>query len=315
MNIWVTGAEGFIGKYLIKVLADDGNTVIATWYEEENAETIPKHENIKVLKCDVRNRKTVEKLVGKYAPEYIYHLAAQSFPTKSWEDPWYTMETNVIGTVNIFEAVKALKHDAKVFVACSSAEYGYVEPEEIPVKENHLLQPLHPYGVSKVAQDLLAYQYYKNFGIRCTRGRIFNTTGPGKTNDAPNDFATQIVEIEKGKRENKIFVGNLQTERDFTDVRDMVKAIVISTVKGKDGECYNLCSSRPIKIQNVLDTLIGLSTSKIEVVVDEKKLRPSDEKIILGDNAKLTADTGWKPEIPMYKTLADILNYWREKIR
>ncbi|MGB9637117.1 MAG: GDP-mannose 4,6-dehydratase, partial [Thermoplasmata archaeon] len=165
----------------------------------------------------------------------------------------------------------------------------------------------------KVAQDLLAYQYYKNFGIRCSRGRIFNTTGPGKTNDAPNDFATQIVEIEKGRRE-KIFVGNLQTERDFTDVRDMVKAIVASTVKGKDGEVYNLCSSRAIKIQNILDTLLTLANTRIEVVVDEKKLRPSDEKIILGDNSKLIADTGWKPEIPMYRTLADILNYWREKL-
>lgn len=311
MQVMVTGAEGFIGKYLVQLLANEGNTVIATWYDEENARKIPTLKNIKLLKCDVRNRKNLEKIVGKYVPEYFYHLAAQSFPTKSWEDPWYTMEVNVIGTVNLFEAIRTLRLDTKVFVACSSAEYGYVGPEEIPVKENHLLQPLHPYGVSKVAQDLLAYQYYKNFGIRCTRGRIFNTTGPGKTNDAPNDFATQIVEIEKGKKENKIFVGNLETERDFTDVRDMVRAIVAATVVGKDGECYNLCSSRPIKIQNVLDTLIGLSTCKIEIVVDEKKLRPSDEKIILGDNSKLIADTGWKPEIPMYKTLADTLNFWR----
>ncbi|MEM3444635.1 MAG: SDR family NAD(P)-dependent oxidoreductase [Thermoplasmata archaeon] len=313
MNVVVTGAEGFIGRYLVKMLADEGNTVIATWYDEENAKKLGKQENVKLLRCDVRNRKTVEKIIGRYAPEYVYHLAAQSFPTKSWEDPWYTMETNVLGTVNIFEAIKALKLDAKVFVACSSAEYGYVAPEEIPVKEDHQLLPLHPYGVSKVAQDLLAYQYYKNFGIKCVRGRIFNTTGPGKTNDAPNDFATQIVEIEKGFRENKIFVGNLSTERDFTDVRDMVRAIVMVTIKGRDGECYNLCSGRPIKIQNVLDTLIGLSHSKIEVVVDEKKLRPSDEKIILGDNSKVVADTSWRPEIPMYRTLEDILNYWRER--
>jgi len=313
MWVMVTGAEGFIGQYLVRFLAEEGNSVIATWYNEENAKKLPKSENVKALKCDVRNKKTFEKIIGKYAPTYIYHLAAQSFPTKSWEDPWYTIETNVIGTVNLFETIRALKHDAKVFVACSSAEYGLVEAEDIPVKENHLLQPLHPYGVSKVAQDLLAYQYYKNFGIRCTRGRIFNTTGPGKTNDAPNDFASQIVEIEKGKRE-KIFVGNLDTERDFTDVRDMVRAIVLATLKGKDGECYNLCSGRPIKIRNVLDTLIGLSNAHIEVVVDEKKLRPSDEKIILGDNSKLVAQTGWKPEIPMYRTLEDILNYWRQNI-
>ncbi|MGC8912498.1 MAG: GDP-mannose 4,6-dehydratase [Thermoplasmata archaeon] len=313
MSIMVTGAEGFIGKYLVKMLADDGNTVIATWYDEHNAEEIPDAENIRKLRCDVRSKKTLEKIIGKYAPEYVYHLAAQSFPTKSWEDPWYTMDVNITGTINLFEALKVLRCDAKVFVACSSAEYGFVEADEIPVKETHLLQPLHPYGVSKVAQDLLAYQYYKNFGIRCSRGRIFNTTGPGKTNDAPNDFATQIVEIEKGRRE-KIFVGNLQTERDFTDVRDMVKAIVASTVKGKDGEVYNLCSSRAIKIQNILDTLLTLANTRIEVVVDEKKLRPSDEKIILGDNSKLIADTGWKPEIPMYRTLADILNYWREKL-
>jgi GDP-4-dehydro-6-deoxy-D-mannose reductase len=220
----------------------------------------------------------------------------------------------VIGTINLFETVKQHKKDAKIFVACSSAEYGFVDPEKVPVKETQPLAPLHPYGVSKVAQDLLAYQYFKNFGIRCTRGRIFNTTGPGKTNDAPNDFATQIVEIERGTRENRIFVGNLQTERDFTDVRDMVKAIVLSTVKGKDGEVYNLCSSRAIKISNILDTLISLSNTKIEVVIDEKKLRPTDEKIILGDNTKIMNDTGWKPEIPMRKTLEDILTYWRQKL-
>ena len=195
MRIWITGGGGFMGPHLTELLVNKGNEVLATYYpiEEKDYKINTK---ARYEECDVRDKKRVYQILEEFRPEKIFHLAAQSFPTISWTDPWYTIETNILGTVNIFEGIKELKLDCKILVACSSAEYGYLTKEEVPVSEEHLLKPLHPYGVTKVAQENLTYQYFKNFGIKGYPVRIFNTTGPGKHDDVCADLTKRLIEIE-----------------------------------------------------------------------------------------------------------------------
>jgi len=310
----VTGATGFIGSHLSEFLLKKGHEVHGTvWDENElkNVETI--RDEINLLECDIRNEARVAGIIDEIKPEKIFHLAAQSFPTVSWDEPARTLETNVLGTSHLFEAVKKHSPNAVVLVACSSAEYGFVTEAEVPVSEDHVLLPLHPYGVSKVAQDLLSYQYFKNFGIKSLRARIFNTTGPKKTNDVCSDFTKMTVEIEKGKASG-MRVGNLEAKRDITDVADVINALWLLTEKGVQGEVYNVCSSRALRIRDVLDMAIANSTVKIDVEVDPSKLRPTDEPIIMGDNTKIRETCGWVPVITMEETLRTMLDYWRNAL-
>jgi GDP-4-dehydro-6-deoxy-D-mannose reductase len=314
MRVLVTGICGFLGRYLAAHLLKKRLKIYGTVHEIKHVKNIAHLKNaITLRRCDVRNPRMVKNVIEKSRPDFIFHLAAQSYPTISWEDPIGTMETNVLGTVNLFEAIRRLRINPKILIACSSAEYGLVREEETPIRENHPLLPLHPYGVSKVAQDLLAYQYFKNFGLNAVRARIFGTTGPGKVNDVCSDFAKQIAEIECKKREPIMYVGNLEPKRDLSDVRDMVNALWLLMKKGKIGEVYNVCSSKAYKIGHLLDKLLRMSDTRIKVEVDPKKFRPSDELLILGDNSKIKKDCGWRPTIPIEKTLKDILNYWRER--
>ncbi len=312
MNVLVTGAGGFIGSHFCKFLLDKGHTVYATYYQSDSRLEHVK-EDIEAMKCDASDAKQISDAIHKAEPEKIIHLAAQSFPTVSWEDPIGTMQSNVIGTVNVFETVKKDFPDTHVLVACSSAEYGFVPPEKMPIREEYPLLPLHPYGVSKVAQDLLAYQYFTNFKIKTVRARIFNTTGPGKTGDVCSDFSKGIVEIEKGKRD-VLKVGNLDPIRNITDVRDMVEGLWTASEKGEVGDVYNISSGKSYTIKELLDKLIHGSTSEIKVENDPKKMRPTDEPIIAADNSKFVKATGWQPKVPIEKTLEDMLEYWRERL-
>ena len=304
MRTLITGAEGFIGGYLSQFLRQQGEEFFGTYY---------KGGSVGLIGCDVRDAEAVDSMIRDIKPERIYHLAAQSLPTISWKEPALTMETNIIGTINIFESL--LRHGLKprVLVACSSAEYGFVSEEDVPVKEDHSLKPLHPYGVSKVAQDLLAYQYFVNFGIPSVRVRIFNTTGPGKTDDVCSDFARRIVSIEKGNSPPIVKVGNLHTRREVIDVRDAVRGLYLALEKGEEGEVYNLSSGRVFQISYLLEIMLSLTKQKVNVEVDQRLLRPSDEPVIMGANTKLREATGWQCVIPLEKTLEDILNYWRQR--
>ena len=304
MRTLITGAEGFIGGYLSQFLRQQGEEFFGTYY---------KGGSVGLIGCDVRDAEAVDSMIRDIKPERIYHLAAQSLPIISWKEPALTMETNIIGTVNIFESL--LRHGLKprVLVACSSAEYGFVFEEDVPVKEDHSLKPLHPYGVSKVAQDLLAYQYFANFGIPSVRVRIFNTTGPGKTDDVCSDFARRVVSIEKGNSPPIVKVGNLHTRREVIDVRDAVRGLYLALEKGEEGEVYNLSSGRVFQISYLLEIMLSLTKQKVNVEVDQRLLRPSDEPVIMGANAKLREATGWQCVIPLEKTLEDILNYWRQR--
>jgi GDP-mannose 4,6-dehydratase len=312
MKIWITGGGGFMGLHLANLLAEKGDEVLATYYppEEKNKKINPK---VRFEECDVRDKEKVYSILKEFKPEKIFHLAAQSLPTVSWENPWETIETNLIGTVNIFEGVKKLKLNSKVLVACSSAEYGFVTEKEVPVKESHSLKPLHPYGVSKVGEEMLSYQYFKNFGIKSIPVRIFNTTGPGKTNDVCSDFTRRLIEIEKGiNKEKKLSVGNLEARRAITDVRDVIKAFDIALDKASFGEVYNISGEKVYQMKEIVEILRKLVDFEFSVEVDKKLIRPTDEPIIYGDSGKFKKETGWKQEIPLEKTLKDMLDYWRE---
>jgi len=248
-------------------------------------------------------------------PDYIFHLAAQSYVPASWTSPAVTLEINVVGSCNLFEAVRAAQIEPVIQIACSSEEYGLVKPNEVPIKETNPLRPLSPYAVSKIAMDHLGYQYFKSYGMKIIRTRGFNHTGPRRGEVfVCSTFTKQIAEIEKRIREPVILVGNLAAKRDFTDVRDMVRGYLLAVQKGKPGEVYNLCSGKAYVISEVLDMLLSMTKIKIKTERDPERIRPSDIPILLGDNSKFSRATGWKPKIPFEKTLKDLLNYWRKKV-
>ena len=222
-----------------------------------------------------------------------------------------------MGTVHLFEAVRKTKTDPVIHVAGSSEEYGMVYPNEVPIKETNPLRPLSPYGVSKVAQDKLCYQYNKSYGLKIILTRAFNHTGPRRGDVfVTSNFSKQIAEIEAGISEPVIMVGNLDAKRDFSDVRDVVRAYFMAVKKGEPGEFYNICSGKSRTIRSVLDLLLNNSThEEIKVKQDPSRMRPSDVEILEGDHSKFTGRTGWNPEISFEKTIEDLLNYWRSKTR
>lgn len=321
MNILVTGAGGMVGSHMVELLHERGENVIGTYYKPTTdiKEISPE---IKMIECDVRYDANVEKIIMEYQPEQIYHLAAQSYPTVSWEKPYETIDTNINGTIAVYEAIKKVRkfinpeYDPMVVVACSSAEYGetlnQLEGNEVYVKETAELQPLHPYGVSKVGQDLISFQYYMNDKIRCIRARIFNSTGTRKVNDVTSDFTYRAVQAERTGI-YKLMVGNLDTRRAIMDQRDLVSALMLLAENGTPGDVYNISSEYIYQMSDIVKMIEKQIGHQFEIEVDPKLLRPTDEKIIVGDVTKLKRDTGWEQKIPMEQTIADMLEYWRSK--
>lgn len=308
-TVVVTGAEGFIGSHMVKFLQAQGWNAIGTYLQEGSA-PFPKLANLEFVQCDLRNGQRITQLLAKYQPTHIFHLGAQSLPTVSWADPVKTFESNIMGTLHLFEAVRYSKRPPVVVSACSSAEYGPVPASAMPVKEEHPLRPLHPYGISKVCHDLLAREYFADYRIPCVNIRLFNTTGPGKTNDAPSDFVQQLAKIKKGLQTPVIEVGNLKPHRAFLDVTDAVRGFYLAAKKGKHGEVYNLCATRTFSIREILQKAIHLASVKVEIRPVARLMRPSDEKIIFGSTDKIRRDTGWKPVQSLDHTLQSMLDYW-----
>jgi len=317
MKILITGITGFVGSHLADYALTKKNVEVygtIRWRSKtENIEHIK--DKLNLIECDINDASSVNDLIADIKPNKIFHLAAQSFVPTSWNSPAETITSNIIGELNIFEAIRRAKINPWMQIAGSSEEYGMVYHDETPIKETNPLRPLSPYGVSKVGQDLLAYQYYMSYNLNVVRTRAFNHTGLRRGDVfVCSDFAKQIAEIESGKKKPIMFVGNLEAQRDFTDVRDMVRAYWLALEKGKSGEVYNICSGRVYRISEVLGILIGLSSVKIEVKNDPARMRPSDVPYLGGDNSKFRDATGWKPEIHFWETLRDLLNYWRERI-
>ena len=321
MKILITGISGVVGSHLAEYcLTIPGVEVYGTFMFHHLGDEMSRIEQIKnkvkLFECNLTNRIATERVLQKVMPDKIFHLAAQSFVPTSWKSPEDTLQNNIMSELNIFEAVRDLGFKPVIQIAGSSEEYGLVYENELPVKENNPLRPLSPYAVSKVAQDNLACQYYHSYGLKTVVTRAFNHEGPRRGEQfVTSDFAKQIAKIEKNKQDPVIKVGNLTAQRDYTDVRDIIKAYWLATEKCDFGRPYNICSGKAWKIENVLKFLLGLSNKKdIKVAQDPEKMRPSDVQILLGDCNEFTKATGWKPEIPFEKTLEDTLNYWRETI-
>jgi len=319
MKILVTGAGGMVGSHMVELLYSKGHEVLGTYYKP----TIDINEldkRIPMIESDVRYYQSVERIVAEFHPDQIYHLAAQSYPTVSWSHPQATIDTNIVGTVNVFEAVKKTRqliagYDPVVVVACSSAEYGQTLDELIDprVKETAELKPLHPYGVSKVGQDLLAFQYFVNDHIKSIRARIFSTTGKRKINDVTSDFTMRAVEQEKAGANPPILrVGNIETRRAIMDFKDLVNALMLLAANGKYGDVYNISSEKIYQIKDIISIIERKMRCKFELQIDPKLIRPTDEKIIVGDITKLKQDTGWQQNIPLEQTISEMLEYWRK---
>jgi len=318
MKALITGISGMAGSHLAEYLLSRGGIEVSgTVRWRSNLENIIHiRDKITLHECDIRDAHAVKTVISESKPDYIFHLAAQSYVQFSWRAPSETLGTNIIGELNVFETVRDLKLDTRIHIAGSSEEYGMVYPDEVPIKEGNPLRPLSPYGVSKVTQDLLGYQYFQSYGLKIVRTRAFNHTGPRRGEVfVSSNFAKQIVEIEKGRRKPIIYVGNLNAVRDFLDVRDVARAYFLTLEKGVPGEVYNIASGQGHKIRELLDKLLNIAKVDIKVEVDSSRLRPSDVELLIGSPDKFHKATGWKPEIPFERTLEDLIDYWRDRIK
>lgn len=309
MKAIIIGAAGFVGPYLADAIHETlFCDVVATKLENEILE-IP---NTKIVSLDILDSEQIEKILFEEKPDYIFHLAAQSSVSLSWKNPKLTVDVNVIGALNVLNAIRKLDYSPKVLIVGSGEEYGRVCPEDVPIKEDTDLSPGNVYAVTKSCQNMMATIYAKAYGLQLVMTRSFNHIGPKQIPQfVVADFCSQVAKIEKGLQKPVIRVGNLSAKRDFTDVRDVVRAYCRLALNGKKGETYNVGSGHAIAVEEILKVILSQSNAEIKVEIDPKKLRPVDVPIIEADVTKIYKDTGWKPEIPLEKTIFDTLNYWR----
>ncbi len=314
MRILITGATGFVGGHLRRYfLTHTDWDIIGTSYPDAPP---PNQQRETFHFVDLRDTEAIHTLLVQSAPDYIIHLAAQSHVPTSYQNPWGTLENNIRGQLNLLEACRTLGLTPRILVIGSGEEYGRANSAELPLTENQPLRPENPYSVSKVAQDVMGYQYYISFGLPVIRMRPFNHIGPGQSPQfVLPAFAGQIAAIEAGKQTPVLQVGNLEPARDFTDVRDVVHAYHLALVQGTPGEVYNVASGIPRTIQSLVDQLMALATVPIRVEIDPQRYRPADVPVIYGSAAKLKQAVGWEPEIPFEQTIRDVLDEWRQFMR
>lgn len=314
MRALITGITGFAGSHLAELLTAGGHEVWGLVRRRSPQDLLEGVlGDIRLVEGDLHDQGSLRIVLRECQPEWIFHLAAQSFVPSSWRAPADTFETNVVGQANLFEAVRDLGMDPVIQIAGSSEEYGHVEPDELPIRETNPLRPLSPYAVSKVAQDLMGYQYHRSYGMRIVRTRAFNHTGPRRGAEfVASAFALQVLAVERGDA-SVIKVGNLDARRDFTDVRDVVKGYLAAVERGEPGEVYNICSGSAVRMRELLDMIAAAAGLEIEVENDPTRMRPSDVPVLEGDSAKFRAATGWAPEISLDRTLSDLLAWWRAR--
>ena len=310
MNALIIGGAGFVGAYLIKRLASEkGCNVTATKLPYEALEA-----DCNAVNLDILDPQQVCEVLSELRPDCIFHLAAQSSVKLSWERPQLTVDVNIKGAVNVLEAVRTLDYKPKVLLIGSGEEYGFVREGESPVNEENPLRAGNIYAVTKACQNMLGSVYARAYGLDVIMIRAFNHIGAGQLPTfVVSDFCKQAAEIEKGIAEPVIKVGNLSAKRDFSDVRDVVNAYVLLSKHGKSGETYNVGSGKAVEIKKILDIVVSKATADIRIEIDPKKLRPVDVPVIEADISKITADTGWKPEISLEDTITGVLDYWRTK--
>ena len=316
MSVLITGINGFAGSYLTEYLLSRGLDVCGTILNADHVENIASfRERITLYEANILDSYVLQKILEKERPQQIYHLAGISSVKDSWDDPKRVYEINFLGTFHLYEAIVRSGIIARILFASSAEIYGAVKDRMPPLQEDFQICPTTPYAVSKAAGELLSKQfgYARKLEIICSRS--FPHIGPKQDEKfVCSNFARQIAEIESGKREPVIMVGNLDAKRDFTDVRDIVRAYQILMEKGQLGEVYNVCSGEVYSIQSVLDIMLTMSKAKTKIQVDETRLRPADIPFLIGNNSKITS-LGWSKRIPLQKSLSDILDYWRGVMR
>jgi len=311
----ITGVSGFVGSHLAEyLLAETDWEISGTVYGPyDNIRQVC--DRLKPYPAELSRLPVVEFVLEQTHPDIIFHLAAMAVTGSSWRDPAATLQINMSMQANILQAVVNLKLDSRVIVVGSSEEYGAVPEKELPVNESAPFRPLNPYAVSKVGQDMLGLQYYLSHGIDTVRVRPFNHIGPRqRLGFVSSDFASQIARIEAGLQAPVMRVGHLGAERDFTDVRDVVRAYHLLALHGNSGEVYNVGSGHSYAVREVLDTLLLYSTASVRVEQDPERMRPSDIPRVVCDYRKLHACTGWEPRISFEESLADVLAYWRAQV-
>lgn len=307
----VIGAAGFVGRYLIREMKENSIEPYVTKLPHERLDGV----EARVYDLDIMDKEAIVALLMEIRPDYIFHLAAQSSVGLAWKNPILTVDVNIKGSINVMDAVRELFYKPRVLLIGSGEEYGHIQPGESPITETNLLRPGNIYAATKACQNMIGNIYSKAYDMELMMVRAFNHIGPGQ---APmfvvSDFCKQVVEIEKGLREPVMMVGNLAARRDFTDVRDVVKAYVALVQKGEPGETYNVGSGNAREIRQILDLIISMSDKDVRVEIDPNKIRPVDVPIIEADITKLNRLTGWKPQIPLEQTVKETLDYWRAEL-
>jgi GDP-4-dehydro-6-deoxy-D-mannose reductase len=312
----ITGISGFVGSHLAEYLLEHTDYHVAgtVYGPEENIEHL--RDRLELYPAELSELETVTSIIEQSKPDCIFHLAAQPLVSLSRRDPWGTLAVNIRLQLNILEAVVRLGSKARILVVGSSEEYGLVRPDELPIKETNPLRPTSPYAVSKVAQDMLGLQYHLSHELFTVRVRSFNHIGPRqRIGFVAPDFASQIAKAEAGLQEPVIRVGNLEPQRDFSGVRDVVRGYYLLITQGEPGEVYNLGSEQARSVGEMLKTLIAMSKVPITVEQDPERVRPTDVPVIFGDCSKIRERTGWQPKISFEQSLQDVLDYWRERTR
>jgi GDP-4-dehydro-6-deoxy-D-mannose reductase len=315
MRVLITGAAGFVGRHLTAHLLDQsGDEVWGLVRPSRSPEKLDPR--VRVVTGNLCEKATVERALELAQPEAVYHLAGQASVARSLSDPLDTMLNNVVGQVNLLEACAHYAADARILVVGSNEEYGLTRPEELPIAETKELRPISPYAVSKVAQEMLGHQYYAQRGLQVIRARPFTHTGPGQTSlFVTPAFARQLAEMECGRREPRMRVGFLEGQRDFSDVRDVVRGYRLLIERGEAGEVYNLGSGVPHRVRSILDGLLELTQVKPEIVVDQSMFRPLEMPVMYADCSKIYAATGWQTKISFEQMLGDVLDDWRQRVR
>ena len=305
-KVLIIGGAGFVGGYLSEILIENGFEVHSTCLPDEKI----KNPECKAHNLDILDKNQISAVLDEVKPDVIYHLAAQSSVALSWKNPQLTVDINIKGTLNVLDSLRDSGLDSRIILIGSGEEYGYIK--HCPVSEEETLRPGNIYAATKACQSMIGNIYARAYKMDIVMVRAFNHIGAGQLPQfVVSDFCKQVAEIEKGIKAPEMRVGNLDARRDFTDVRDVVRAYMLLGEKGKSGELYNVGSGKAMAIREILDIIISQSTEDIKITVDPERLRPSDIPVIEADISRITADTGWKPEIPIEETIKNTLDYWR----
>ncbi len=315
MRIFITGATGFAGSHLVDMLLAAGHKVFALVHAATSHQALQAHPQLHEIPGNLLELESLKTAVSQAKPDAVYHLAGQAFPARSWNNPAFTFAVNTGGTANLLEAVVSYGRPRTVIV--TSAEiYGQVSADQLPLTEQSLPAPRHPYGVSKYAAGQLIPLYWERYQLPVVEARPFNHIGPHQAlGFVVPDFASQIAAIKLGQREAKMQVGNLDAQRDFCDVRDVSRAYMTLAEKGHPGEAYLICSGQPVTIHYLLQVLLELADATVDIEYDPARMRPADVPILYGSAAKLQKHTGWRPEIHLRESLSEALTDWIRRLQ